>query len=67
MISKIVMAKAEFSTKIFSLEADLNLKNTLVNCYILSTALFGAGAKVKDNIYPTPGHKGSNLSLDKFE
>jgi hypothetical protein len=61
------MAKAAFSTKIFSLEADLNLKNTLVKCYILSTALFGADAKVKDKIYPTPGHEGSNFSLDTFE
>jgi len=42
MKSKIVMEKAAFSTKIFSPQADLNLKNKLVKCYILSIALYGA-------------------------
>jgi hypothetical protein len=42
MKSKIVMAKAAFSTKIFSPESDLNLKNKLVKCYIFNIALYSA-------------------------
>jgi hypothetical protein len=41
MKSIIVITKAAFSKKIPP-EADLNLKNKLVKCYILSIALYGA-------------------------
>jgi len=40
--SKIVMAKAAFSVKIFSPETDLNLKMKIVKCYVLSIALSSA-------------------------
>jgi hypothetical protein len=42
--SRIAMAKAEFNKKktLFTSKLDLNLRKTLVKCYIWSIALYGA-------------------------
>jgi hypothetical protein len=41
---RIVMAKAAFNnTALFTSKFDLNLRNKLVNCYIWTTDLYGAG------------------------
>jgi len=42
--SSTVIAKAAFNEKEtpFTIKSDLNLRNKLVNCYTLNTALYGA-------------------------